>query len=219
MVPVELPGYGPAILKHYLPTKKIDPRNRFGRSKALKSFFAAESLLRRGFQAAKPLGSWSTPAKGSFLLLATCSGMPLHKAILEVEGDERAQLLQTLAQTLRRLHRAGVAYRDLKPSNLLLHLPGTRLEDFVFVDHDRNRFLAQTVPQALALRDLAALHAGLPNAVRTSERMRALQIYCPQIRQAACWQSCAPTLIDEAARRHHRWVPPALFTGSPRSKA
>lgn len=207
---------GHAVLKHYLPTKRVDPRDRLGRSKAMRSLFAAESLQRRGFEVARPLGAWSTPGKGSFLLLEDLhEHLPMHEAVLQVHGTARAEMLATVAGLLRCLHRAGVAYRDLKPSNLLVRLPGTSMADYRFLDHDRNRFLRSEVPEEVALRDLAAFHAGLPPEVRASERFRALEVYAPDLRNRTTWQRMAPPILLEARDRSHRWAARALLAGPP----
>ena len=203
-----------AVLKHYLPTKRFDPRDRLGHSKAIRSLLAAEALERRGLSVARAWAAWSYPARGSFLLLEDLSDLsPLHEAVLQVAGAKRAALLANVGQTIRRLHRAGVAYRDLKPSNLLVQLPGTALEDLRFLDHDRNRFLRTEVPAKQAMRDLAALHAGLPAEVRASERLRALRSYSPQLLERKQWHRFIPALLEEASLRKHRWVAHSLLSG------
>jgi hypothetical protein len=203
-----------AVLKHYLPTKRFDPRDRLGHSKAIRSLLAAEALERRGLFVAQAWGAWSYPARGSFLLLQDLSDLlPLHQAVLEVHGKDRHALLANVALTVRRMHRAGVAYRDLKPSNLLVQLPGTNLEDLRFLDHDRNRFLRSEVPAKQAMRDLAALHAGLPPEVRASERLRALQSYDRQLLERDLWKRFMPGLLEEASLRKHRWVARQLLSG------
>lgn len=202
-----------AVLKHYLPTKRFDPRDRLGHSKAIRSLLAAEALERRGLFVARAWAAWSYPTRGSFLLLEDLSDLlPLHKAVLEVEGAARQALLANVGQTIRRLHRAGVAYRDLKPSNMLVRLPGTTLEDLRFLDHDRNRFLRNEVPAKQAMRDLAALHAGLPSEVRAGERLKALQSYDPRLLQRDQWNRFMPGLLEEASLRNHRWIARRLLS-------
>lgn len=203
-----------AVLKHYLPTKRMDPRDRLGRSKAMRSLLAAESLKRRGFAVVEALGAWSVAGKGSYLLLQDYpEAVPMHEAVLQVEGPARAAILANVARTVRRLHRAGVAYRDLKPSNVLVQMPGTSLEHLLFLDHDRNRFQAQAVEREVAMRDLAAVHAGLPPEVRASERLAALRHYDPELLQAPIWRGAIPPLLEEAAQRTHRWIPRRLLSG------
>jgi tRNA A-37 threonylcarbamoyl transferase component Bud32 len=199
------------ILKHYLPTRRLDPRDSLGFSKAMRSLLAAEALERRGFDVARPWACWSRPGEGSWLLLEDLAETrPLHEEVLHHEGPARAALLAALADTLRRLHRSGVAYRDLKPSNLMVG----RDDDaprFHFVDHDRNRFSSREVPRRIALRDLAAVHAGLPPAVRASERMAALRRYEPALAARPAWERDIPPVLAEAAARAHRWVPHGLL--------
>lgn len=195
----------PAVLKHYLPTKRIDPRDRCGRSKAMRSLFAADALTRRGFHAVRPLGAWSVPGLGSFLLLEDHPhAVPLQEAVLQLKGAAREALLQELATTVRCLHRSGVAYRDLKPSNILVYPDAVDSARILFLDHDRNRFWRSAVPRRIALRDLAALHAGLPAQIGTSARMRALAAYDPALLQKATWQRFMPAVLREAAHRRER---------------
>ncbi|TAH34607.1 MAG: hypothetical protein EYC70_16885 [Planctomycetota bacterium] len=206
-------GGGPLVVKHFRRTKALDPRDALGRSKALRNLDAAERLLRRGFPAAQPLAAWSRPGAGSWLVLEDLPGhLPLHEAVLRVRGAQRAALLRELARLVRRLHLSGVAYRDLKPSNLLVD---PERHDFILVDHDRNRFLRRAVPPELARRDLAALHAGLPPEVRASERLRALRAYDPRWSRREMWRAHVRPLLREAARRRHRWMPRRLLGGAP----
>lgn len=203
-----------AVLKHYLPTKRFDPRDRLGHSKAIRSLLAAEALERRGLAVARAWAAWSYPGRGSFLLLEDLSDLvPLHEAVVQVQGAERQALLANVGETVRRMHRVGVAYRDLKPSNLLVQLPGTALGDLRFLDHDRNRFLRTEVPAKQAMRDLAALHAGLPPSVRASERLRALSCYDPELLERKQWSRFLPGLLEEASLRNHRWVARRLLSG------
>lgn len=205
----------PVVLKHYLPTKRLDPRDRLGRSKAMRSLLAAEALKRRGFTVVEALGAWSVAGKGSYLLLADYpEALPMHEAVATVEGTARAALLANVARTVRQLHRSGVAYRDLKPSNVLVTMPGTERAQLLFLDHDRNRFQAQAIEPETAMRDLAAVHAGLPPQVRASERLVALKHYDPSLLQRERWRQCLPPLLEEAAARTHRWVPHRLLSGN-----
>ena len=204
----------PVILKHYLPTKRFETRDILGRSKAMRSLLASEALEHRGFGVAKALGAWSRSGKGSYLIMEDLAEhLPVQKALRKLEGQDRLALLTTVADVIRRLHRAGVAYRDLKPSNLLVALPGTQCSDFRFLDHDRNRFRSEEVPEAIALRDLAAFHAGTPAEVRASERWQAMLTYMPEIKHREIWKRCMPPLLQEAAERKHHWIPRKLLGG------
>ncbi len=214
-----IPGIGASVLKHYLPTRKMDPRDSLGFSKAMRSLLAADALARRGLGVATPLACWSRPKEGSWLLLEDLpEHMPLHEAVLQVEGEDRQRLLTDLAQLIWRLHQSGVAYRDLKPSNLLVKRGNnSEVHDWRFLDHDRNRFSSRDIPRRVALRDLAAVHAGLPPEVRASERMLALLSYDSRLADRAAWKKWLPPVLEEAAARRHRWVPRDLL-GAPCSK-
>lgn len=202
------------VLKHYLPTKRFDPRDRLGHSKAMRSLLAADALERRGLSVAKALAAWSYPGRGSFLLLEDLSSLlPLHEAVVAVDGEARAALLANVADVVRRMHRAGVAYRDLKPSNVLVQMPGTAVSDLRFLDHDRNRFLKNSVPIKQAMRDLAAIHAGLPPEVRASERLRALRVYDERLLNSEMWRRFIPPMLEEASLRNHRWIGRKLLSG------
>lgn len=204
-----------AVLKHSLPRFAGDPRDRCGRSKALRSLLAAEGLRRRRIPAARPLAAWSRPGRGSWLLLEHLPAhRPLQQVAPELRGPARAELLGELAVLARWMHDLGVRYRDLKPSNVMVDpaaAPGARL---ALIDHDRNRFSRRPVARAAAMRDLAALHAGLPPAVRASERLAALHAYDPALLERAAWRRWVRPLLAEAAARAHRWVPRRLLAGA-----
>ncbi len=203
------------ILKHYRRRRPLDPRDALGRSKALRSLLAAEALRRRGLPAARPLAAWSAPGRGSFLLLEDLPRhRPLHEAVLQVSGEERRRLLEEVACLVARLHRSGVAYRDLKPSNLLVDLQAPAGERLRLLDHDRNRFRRPPVRLRQRARDLAALHAGLPPEVRAAERLRALRRYDPGLGMQPGWSLVVPSILEEAAARRHRWVPRRLLAGA-----
>jgi hypothetical protein len=207
--------FGPTlVLKHYPPTRRADPRDACGRSKAARCVLAAHALIRRGFDVARPLAAWSGPGRGSWLLMEDLAGfVPLHRAAADCRGTAREQLLRAVAQCVRRLHASGVAFRDLKPSNLLVREAHGRW-DLALVDHDRNWFFRWPAPAALARRDVAALHAGLPPEVRAAERARALSAYDPRWLERGTWRRQVRPLLREAARRRHRWIPRRLLGGA-----
>ncbi len=208
------------VVKHFPARKALDPRDWMGRSKALRGLLAAEALRRRGIPAVRPLAAWSRPGKGSWLLLEDFrAGIPLQEALLRVEGEARARLLSALAGLVRRMHRMGVAYRDLKASNILADLSRTEEPMLALIDHDRNRFHPAPLDARIARRDLAALHAAMPPAVRASERWRALRAYAPVWTRRSFWKKHVRPLLAEAARRNHLWIPRSLLGGpAPRNR-
>lgn len=207
------PELGPVVLKHYLPGRFLDPRDACARSKAVRSLLAARALQRRGFRVAEPLAAWSRPGCGSWLLLRALDGHePLHELAGRLDEPGRRALLADFADCLRRLHAAGVAYRDLKPSNVMV--AAERGERFAFIDHDRNRFSAGPVSRRLMLRDLAAVNAGLPPVVRAAERWQALARYDAGMIARPRWQSEVSLILLESARRQHRWIPRRLLGGA-----
>jgi len=143
----------------------------------------------------------------------------LQHVIAETSGDARAALLDRLARYARRMHLLGVAYRDFKPSNILVRYRNADEIEIAVIDHDRNWFLGHEIPPSRARRDLAALHAGLPNQVRASERMRALRVYGGRWRENRCdwgyrgplWEQQIPKLVAEAVRRDRLWKPIGLL--------
>jgi hypothetical protein len=207
------PELGPVVLKHYLPGRFPDPRDACARSKAVRSLLAARALQRRGFRVAEPLAAWSRPGCGSWLLLRALDGHePLHVLAARLDEPARRALLADFADCLRRLHAAGVAYRDLKPSNVMV--TAARGERFAFIDHDRNRFSSGPVPRGLILRDLAAVNAGLPPVVRAAERWQALARYDAGMLARPRWKHEVSLILLESARRRHRWVPRRLLGGA-----
>lgn len=165
-------------LKHYRLTKRFDVRNALGASKALYSLRAAESIVRRGFRAAKPLAAWSEPGNGSFLLLENLSELPrLQDALSQRTRREQRALLVELALLVRQMHRSGIWYRDLKPSNILVDRAADGADRFVLLDHDRNRFSRSEISHRKAAQDLAAIHAGLDRTVHWRDLLFGLKHY------------------------------------------
>jgi hypothetical protein len=216
------PSGGFLVLKHFPPHKKIDPRNAMGYSKAIASLHAADALNRRGLRAAYGFAAWSEPGNGSWMLMENLeSHQALQTAVVEKQGLERAELLAALARFARRMHLLGVAYRDFKPSNILVDLDAWPTVEFVLIDHDRNRFHNSEIAPPRARRDLAALHAGLPPEVRAAERLQALRIYGGPWRKHTCnwgyrgtlWEQQIPKLIQEAKQRDRVWKSHRLLEG------
>jgi Lipopolysaccharide kinase (Kdo/WaaP) family len=212
------------ILKHFPPHKRYDPRNRLGLSKAIFSLHAAEALNRRGLRAAVPYAAWSRAKLGAYMIMEDLAAfVPLQQAVIEVEGRARAELLASLATFSRRMHLLGVAYRDFKPSNILVDLSQSKLDTFALIDHDRNRFRRGEIRPARVRRDLAALHAGLPPVVRASERLRALRLYGALPGKFPCnwgypgnlWDQQIPKLMAEAQHRNRVWQPHQILGGGP----
>ncbi|NQU47580.1 MAG: hypothetical protein HQ519_02940 [Planctomycetes bacterium] len=211
------------ILKHFPPHKKVDPRNSLGLSKAIFSLHASEALNRRGLRAAVGYAAWSLPKQGSWMLLEDLAGFEaLQDVLLTIQGTERAAVLAKLARYARRMHLLGVAYRDFKPSNILLRYAAADDVEIALIDHDRNRFRSDEIRPWRARRDLAALHAGLPAQVRASERLRALRIYGGPWREHLCdwgyrgdlWDQQIPKLVAEAIRRDRLWKARRLLAGN-----
>jgi hypothetical protein len=215
------------ILKHFPPHKKVDPRNSLGLSKAIFSLHASEALNRRGLRAAIGYAAWSQPKQGSWMLLEDLAGFEaLQDVLVAIQGKERAAVLAKLAHFTRRMHLLGVAYRDFKPSNILLRYAAADDVEIALIDHDRNRFRGDEIRPGRARRDLAALHAGLPAQVRASERMQALRIYGGPWREHLCnwgyrgdlWDQQMPKLVAEAIRRDRLWKARRLLAGSEQAR-
>lgn len=208
------------VVKHFPPHKKVDPRNALGMSKAIGSLHACEALNRRGLRAAVGYAAWSKAGSGSWMLLEDLARFEaLQHVVTELHGDARAALLHQLARYARRMHLLGVAYRDFKPSNILVNYQAADSIEIALIDHDRNWFLGSEITPPRARRDLAALHAGLPNEVRASERLRALRVYGGPWREHRCdwgyrgplWEQQMPPLFAEAVRRNRLWKPIPLL--------
>ncbi len=171
----DLPSW---IRKEWQPTRRLEIRDALGRSKAMRSLLAAEALLRRNFRAARPFAAGSRPGQGSWLLMEDRGNLlRLQDALRSVGPGEQSHLLRSLSHLCHCLHQAGVWYRDLKPSNLLVDPEASDINRFVLIDHDRNRFLARVVPPKCVIKDLAALLAGFPDQITNEQRGSFLQDY------------------------------------------
>jgi len=167
-----------AILKHYRPTKRFDLRNFFGRSKAITSYLAIESIKRRGLRAAQALAAWSEPSQGAFMLLEDLTHLPrLQDALKSKNRPAQRILLGELATFCKRMHRSGIYFRDLKPSNILVDQKAKPGQRFVLIDHDRNRFTKHPLKAQQIAKDLAALQVGLRTIVDWRDLLFGLRRY------------------------------------------
>ncbi len=152
-------------------------RSRLGASirgsRATRAWQAARALQDAGFHVPEPLGLLEADGR-SLYVARFVDGPSLQIALDDADRDTAGALVMTTALLTARLHTAGFAFRDLKPSNLVLtegELVPVDLDDVTRPRH---------LPRRIAWRNLASLDAyaqlsGQPPSA--GARWRALVVY------------------------------------------
>ncbi|MFM8979549.1 MAG: lipopolysaccharide kinase InaA family protein, partial [Planctomycetia bacterium] len=188
------PDGTPLVLKRYA---AVAPGRR---PRALGAFRRAVQLEERGLRVTRALACIAQPGGPSLLLGVRSAAADLDHVVRragtwaqQAPAQQRA-LLVALGRSLRRLHDAEVAHRDLKAPNLLVQPAGTGW-DVVVADVDGARPLYAPVAWARRARDLARLAASLP--LPRSQRLRVLAAY-------AAAGATPPISLRALARQVHR---------------
>ena len=117
----------------------------FRSSRARRTWIAANSLEMRGIPVARPLLYLERRRLGilleSYILTQALAGVMLRDIFRRYDGagyriEEKRLLLRALARFLKKMHRNGVAHRDLKGSNFIVQETAGGGYDFHIVDFD-----------------------------------------------------------------------------------
>jgi tRNA A-37 threonylcarbamoyl transferase component Bud32 len=160
----------------------------FGRSKVRREFENLRWLRAHGLDAPEPI-AYGEERRGrwlirSFLLSAAVpDALPLdafvrdHLPRLSPPAAQlaRRELLDRLADYVRRLHAAHFVHHDLFWRNILLS--GAQLDHFYLIDAHKGRRWRPWAETASRAKDLATLDAPAPWFFRRSERLRFLLRY------------------------------------------
>lgn len=137
-------------------------------SKAARAWRGAVSLAAAGFETPRPLAYLERRARGtvaeSYFIAERVPGLPEIRALFRDPGSEGLRpLLAALADSVAKLHRAGLLHRDLSDGNILVRAEGGGFR-FVYLDTNRVRVRRHLSASARA-RNLVRL--GIPAADRT----------------------------------------------------
>ena len=154
-----------------------------------------QALERDGLPAPRWLAAGEDEAGRAFLLVEEVRGaVPIASAMANLDSPARRRLAARVGAALSRLHAAGFYHRDLYAKHVLV-----RDEDVCFLDWQRAGRGAWT-SRAARIRDLAALHATIPEGVAgPRERIACLRAYC-----GAGWRGMAAEVDRIACRMRRR---------------
>jgi tRNA A-37 threonylcarbamoyl transferase component Bud32 len=173
----------------------------FRKSRAALAWRRAEALLQRGVATARPIlvcqpRGWRRAV--SYLAtewIEAADNLHLYGWRLANEPErlrlrEAAQCAESLGRLLGRMHRAGIAHRDLKAANLLVRGHGDDIESFL-IDLDGLRLVRRLNrrQRAANLARLAAsmeIHAWVSRTIRS----RFLRAYAAEFpAEESCWKT------------------------------
>jgi len=160
-------------------------KNLFRKSRAHKSWLAANGLIVRSIQTPEPLA----------MLERTCGPLTVESIIItrwleharelhayvdrQVAGmpeDARAGFIKGLARALRQLHDSGVYHADLKANNILVQEQAGGGQCFYFIDLDRVLFRAGLSFKQRA-NNLAQINASVSRLMGVKDRLKFFRFY------------------------------------------
>ncbi len=159
------------------------------RSRALKSWRAANGLAVRGLQTPRPLAMVEKRlgplVLGSYYICRWEGLAPELNTYIRKRGwteSEKKNFMRSLARTIAGLHAAGVYHGDLKSNNILVR-ENDHSWDFLFVDLDRVSFSRPLTFERRA-NNLAQINASVAAVITLRDRLRFFRIYA---RLSACY--------------------------------
>jgi hypothetical protein len=162
--------------------------NVFRKSRALKSWVAANGFIVRGLLTPQPLAMiekrFGPLVRANFYICRWLDAPELNTYIAGrqwLEPDKK-QFIRCLAETVVKLHAQGIYHGDLKSNNILVR-ENAESWDFFFIDLDRVSF---TRPLTLERRanNLAQINASVADVMTLRDRLRFFRFYS---RAAACY--------------------------------
>jgi len=159
------------------------------RSRALKSWSAANGLIVRGLLTPQPLAMiekrFGPLVRESYYLCRwEDRGMELNLYITARQWPQadKKKFIVCLAHAIAELHARGVYHGDLKSNNILVREHGSSW-DFLFVDLDRVSFSRRLTFERRA-NNLSQINASVAAVITLRDRLRFFRIYS---RQSDCY--------------------------------
>jgi hypothetical protein len=162
--------------------------NLFRKSRALKSWIAANGLIVRGLLTPQPLAMiekrFGPILRENFYICRWLDAPELNTYITgrQWSAPDKKQFIRSLAHTIARLHAQGIYHGDLKSNNILVRAQAASW-DFFFIDLDRVYFSRSLTFQRRA-NNLAQINASVADVMTLRDRLRFFRIYS---RTAACY--------------------------------
>jgi len=143
--------------------KQFGKKNR---SRALRSWNAANELIRRGIPTPEPVGfSEAKDSVPSWYACRQFDGMPVRRVFEALAAGSASyvdvparEMFRAIVACLAHMHRRGVYFRDLSAGNLLVAFrPGPEELEFALIDTARARFRVKAVSRLDRMNDLKRL--------------------------------------------------------------
>lgn len=161
----------------------------FFRSRALKSWRAANGLVVRGLLTPQPLAMiekrFGPLVRESYYICRWEGRAPELNAYIKARQwtqADKKNFMRCLAHTVAGLHARGVYHGDLKSTNILVREYDSSW-DFLFIDLDRVSFSRPLTFERRA-NNLAQINASVSAVITLRDRLRFFRIYS---RMAACY--------------------------------
>jgi tRNA A-37 threonylcarbamoyl transferase component Bud32 len=160
-------------------------KNLLRRTRALKSWIAANGLMVRGVDTPLPLAvlerRWGPFVRESFYITSWLdAARPLNTYIQTTAGlsarQPRAAFITACALAIRKLHAGGIYHADLKSNNILVTERGDCSWGFSFVDLDRVVFRRRLSFQQQA-NNLAQINASVSASMTLRDRLMFFRVY------------------------------------------
>jgi hypothetical protein len=178
-------GKAPVCVKQYRNLGVLYAlKNIFARSRAMKSWRAANGLLVRGIPTPLPL-ALVEKRRGPLVLESFFITRWLDRAcelngyvsmLADAPRTKKNAFIAALAQLIRRLHAAGVYHADLKSNNIMVCERGEHCWEFHLVDLDRVHF-RRHIPFALRANNLAQINASVSAVMTPKDRLKFFRFY------------------------------------------
>ena len=224
------------VFKRFNRKKWLDPLLTLVRpSRAWRSWQAGQHLASRGIPTPRNLAflartgcswanpfSWFLPRQTYLITVKQENVITLAEYLRKIEpgGDSETVAARTrkfnmaLARLIRSLHERSLSHRDLKASNILVHLDRLDSDDFLSLIDLVGVRLQYPVPLHRRVQNLARLSVSLaqaPGRTRT-ESLRFLRAYLPWglsplSNWKAVWRSTEKAILAKRARNRRRGRP------------
>jgi tRNA A-37 threonylcarbamoyl transferase component Bud32 len=157
-------------------------KERFRRSKGLKSWMASNGIRARGIPSLKPLAlversNW-VGLKDSFLFMeAFAKDQEMDRYILKgfESVNQKRLFIKTFAGWLDRLHKMGFYHKDMKTCNIFVSEEGERW-DFHLLDFE-DLLMDQQVDRKKLFRNFLQLNTSTPKVMTKVDRFRFFREY------------------------------------------
>lgn len=177
-------GNTTVYLKQFLDRNRTDRfKNLFRRHRAVRALGNDLMLRKAGFSAPQPVifgyrAGWLTPRNYFYVTRALQGYRDLYTTMTDFSASSpsrRNRLIQCLATTIGRLHKAGFFHGDLRPGNVMIRDDDS--PDIALLDNERTRRYRR-LPTHQRVKNLTQLNMLLSPHVKVRHRLYFFAIYC-----------------------------------------